>query len=295
LSVILHHIAGDGASIGVFLRDLIALYRANLTQQPSGLFERPIQYREYAAWQRSPAVAAPFREQLEYWKTLLSGAPVIELPSDRPRRAGSARKSGMIMLDVPAKIDRAMRELSKREGLTPYVVWLAATAMMLRKITGRSEVVIGSPIAGREGTPLEHTIGFVANLVALRVELAGASSLREAIERTRDVVFGALAHRDVPFELVVKDLHINADLTHTPLFGACVNYFRRGEPLVRPPGVDFEYRPSPQFAVFDFELRLWDLEDHTYARAVYRADLFDQGRIEGWGRELLEILEQLRS
>jgi amino acid adenylation domain-containing protein len=219
LLVTMHHIVSDGWSMGVLVREVAALYAAFAAGRPSPLEELPIQYADYAEWQRSWLEGEVLAEQLSYWREQLAGAPpVLELPTDRPRPPVQSFKGAAEPLSISAEVSESLRALGRREGVTMFMLLLAAWQVLLSRYTGADEVVVGAPVAGRNRAEVEGLIGFFVNTLVLRTDLSGNPRFRDALKRVHEVVVGAFAHQDVPFEKLVEELQPERSLSHTPIF-----------------------------------------------------------------------------
>src|SRR5205085_3180491 len=185
----------------------------------SPLPDLPVQYADYAVWQRQLLMGEALDRQLSYWKERLTGAPpVLELPTDRPRPKVQNFRGATLAVELPPEITEELKALSRGEGVTLYMTLLAAFQTLLHRYTGQDDITVGSPIAGRNRSELEPLIGFFANTLVLRTDLSGDPSFRELLRRVRGMALGAYAHQDVPFERLVEELRPERSLSHTPLF-----------------------------------------------------------------------------
>jgi amino acid adenylation domain-containing protein len=215
----LHHIIGDGWSLGVLFKELCAIYEAFSLGLPSPLAELTIQYVDYALWQREWLQGEVLRDHLNYWREALKGAPpVIELPTDRARPAIQQYVGARLPLSFPKNLTMGLKALHRQDGITLFMTLLAGWQTLLWRYTGDSDVVIGAPIANRQRTELEPLIGFFVNTLVLRTNLSGEPSVRELLLRVREACLGAYAHQDMPFEALVDELAPERALSHTPLF-----------------------------------------------------------------------------
>lgn len=224
LALTMHHIASDGWSLGVFWREFEILYAAFSVGEPTPSAERPalpelpVQYADYAIWQRDWLQGEVLKQQSSYWKNRLEGAPaVLELPADFPRPAVQKYLGTRIEFSLDGELTQALREFSRREGATLFMTLLAAWQVLLARYSGQEDIVVGSVIAGRNRTELENMIGFFANTIALRSDLSGNPPFRKLLAQVREVTLGAYAHPDLPFEKLIEDLHPERNLSHTPL------------------------------------------------------------------------------
>ncbi|HEV3052240.1 MAG TPA: amino acid adenylation domain-containing protein, partial [Longimicrobium sp.] len=216
LLITMHHIVSDGWSLGIFARELSALYGAFRGGRPDPLPPLPVQYVDYTAWQRRRVDGDVLRSQADYWRETLSGAPeLLELPTDhtRPARQDFTGASVQVELD-----EAGVAALSRRHGTTPFMTVLAAWAVVLSRLSGQDDVVVGTPAAGRGSGQVEGLIGFFVNTLALRVELSGAPTVAELLGRVRERALQAQRNQDVPFEQVVERIQPTRTLSHTPLF-----------------------------------------------------------------------------
>ncbi|WP_414582644.1 non-ribosomal peptide synthetase [Scytonema sp. PCC 10023] len=219
LLVTMHHIITDGWSCGVFLRELSTLYAAFSTNQPSGLPELPIQYADFAVWQRDRIQGEFLATQLNYWKQQLKGElPVLQLPTDRPRPAIATFTGAKQYFTFSKALTDALRQLSQREDTTLFMSLLAAFNILLYRYTDQEDILIGSPIANRNRAELEGMLGLFVNTLVLRNNLSGNPSFRELLHRVREVTLDAYAHQDLPFEMLVEELQPERDLSRNPLY-----------------------------------------------------------------------------
>ncbi|HEX2189518.1 MAG TPA: amino acid adenylation domain-containing protein, partial [Longimicrobiaceae bacterium] len=289
----LHHVVSDGWSMGVLTREVNELYRAHSGGAPARLPELPVQYADYAAWQREWLEGGDLEAQLAWWRGRLADAPpLLELPTDFPRRAAASAPAGTLPLRLPRETGAALRELCRREGATPFMGLLAAFALLLSKYSGQEDVVVGSPIAGRTRTELEPLIGFFVNTLALRTGLGGDPSFRALLARVREATLGAYQHQDVPFERLVEELQPERSLSHTPLFQVmfALQNVERGELRLG----DLRAEPvaaADEEARFDLSLTLFE-EGEGFAGALsWRTDLFAAATAERMAEHLRRLLE----
>ncbi len=215
----MHHIISDGWSMNVLFRELAALYQAFSTQQPSPLPKLPIQYADYAVWQRQWLTGEVLEGQLTYWKKQLGGAlPVLELPTDRPRPAVQSHRGARRNVEMPKSLAEGLRGLSQREGVTLFMTLVAAFQTLLMRYTSQEDIIVGTGVANRDGAQTEDLIGFFVNTLVLRTDLSGDPTFREALGRVRELALEAYAHQDVPFNKLVEELQPERDLSRNPLF-----------------------------------------------------------------------------
>ncbi|HEX8584678.1 MAG TPA: amino acid adenylation domain-containing protein, partial [Allosphingosinicella sp.] len=219
LAVVLHHIVTDGWSMGVMMREVGLLYAAHLFGRPSPLAPLPVQYADWAVWQRSQLQGEKLERQLGWWREKLAGAPAaLDLPTDRPRPAVQSFAGDIHRFTVPAELAGQLQALARREGATLFMVLLAAYQFILSRWSGQEQIVVGTPIANRTRAEAEGLIGFFANTLALPADLAGAPTFRELLAQVRETALGAYAHQDLPFEKLVEALQPARELNRQPIF-----------------------------------------------------------------------------
>ncbi|MFL6196133.1 MAG: amino acid adenylation domain-containing protein [Thermoanaerobaculia bacterium] len=221
VALTLHHIAGDGWSLGILVREIAALYPAFAAGRPSPLPELPVQYADYAVWQRSWLRGEVLEGEIAYWRGQLAGLPpLLELPTDRPRPAARGYRGAARPLRLPAGLTRQAEALARREGATLFMVLLAAFQALLARTSGQDDLAVGSPVAGRGQVETEGLIGFFVNNLVLRGDLSGAPTFGELLGRVRETALAAWLHQEAPFEKLVEELAPERDLAHAPLFQA---------------------------------------------------------------------------
>lgn len=301
LLVTAHHLAADGWSIGVLGRELATLYAATkggaehavASADPPALPDLPIQYADYARWQRSPEQAAVIETQVDYWRGQLHDLPLVELPPDRPRPPLRAFRGARVHADLAGERADRLRALSQAERASLFMTLLAGFAVVLQRRTGLDDVVVGAPIAGRDRPELEGLIGCFVNTLVLRVDVSGNPSFRALVGRVREVCLEAYAHQDPPFERLLEALQPRRDPSRTPLFQVFFNMFVESDLLVRLPGLEAELiaRPEPE-AKFDLTIYVNDRGDAIDLDAVYNADLFEAENIAELVAQFAWVLEQ---
>ncbi|HEX6900060.1 MAG TPA: condensation domain-containing protein, partial [Thermoanaerobaculia bacterium] len=293
LAVTFHHIASDGWSIGVFLRELSALYNAFAAGQASPLPELAIQYADFAVWQREWLQGAVLEEQLSFWRTALAGLPpALDLPTDRPRPAARGTRGAWLPLAITGELAESVRSLARDQEATPFMVLLAGLQALLSRVSGQDDLAVGSVVASRNRLEIEPLIGFFVNTLVLRGELAGDPGFRDLLRRTRAAALGAYAHQDVPFEKLVEELAPQRDPSRTPLFQVALALQNAPAPPLELPGLTAEPLDTDAGGSrFDLTLLLRDSGDGFVGTVEYAVDLFDAGTVErltGHYRTLLE-------
>ena len=275
--MVVHHIASDGWSMGLLVGELKLLYQAFCENQPSPLPELPIQYADYALWQRGWLQGEVLARQVNYWKQQLAGAPeVLALPTDRPRPAIQSYRGALLSDELPRPLLSALRELSRREGGSLFMTLLAAFQTLLSRYTGVEDVLVGSPIANRNRVEVEGLVGFFVNTLVMRGDLSGDPSFRTLLRRTREVALGAYAHQDLPFEKLVEELQPERNLSHSPLFQ--VMLVLQNAPVESVQLAGLEASPLPiesRTSKFDLTLFIREREGGLHATVEYNTDLFE--------------------
>ena len=215
--VTFHHMVSDEWSLKIFFKELAELYEANCNGAPANLPALPIQYADYAVWQRDWFKGEVFEEQLRYWRKSLSGnPPLLELPADRPRPAVPAFRGGNQARALPKGLGQALKQIAERNHATLFMVLLAAFKALLHRYTQQDDIVVASPIAGRSRVETEPLVGFFVNTLALRTDASGNPTFEELLGRVREVMLGAYAHPDLPFDKLVEHLQPERSLDHLP-------------------------------------------------------------------------------
>ncbi len=289
----MHHVVSDGWSMDVLVGEVSELYAALGAGRKPALPELPVQYADYAAWQRRWLRDEVLEAQLAWWRERLAGAPpALELPADRPRAPVQGAEGGRRTLLVPEDVARALRSLGRREGATLFMTLLAAFQLLLARWAGEEDVSVGTPVAGRTRLETEGLIGFFVNTLVLRTELAGDPAFRELLGRVRAATLGAFAHQDVPFEKLVEELAPGRSLAYTPLFQVLFALRNTGRGRLRLGGLETEpLDGGAAVARFDLELELAEEGERISGTLVYRADRFDGGTVERMAEHFRVLLE----
>jgi non-ribosomal peptide synthetase component F len=288
-----HHVAFDGWSTGVLLYELSTLYAAYVQGQSSPLPQLTVQYADYAIWQRTFLQEEVLQEQLRYWKDRLLGAPPqLELPADRPRPAVESFKGAELKFQLPAKLSEGLKELGRREGVTPFVVYLAVYQILLSRWAGQQDVVVGSPIAGRGSAEVEGLIGVFVNTLVLRTHVSGDVTFRQLLEQVKEVTLAAYAHQDLPFEVLVKELRPERSLTRQPIFQVMLALQNYPDVRLEVPGLTWNWIDA-EVLTTHVDLTLYLAQDSTTLSGVfvYATDLFDFRTIERIARHFQTLLE----
>jgi amino acid adenylation domain-containing protein len=295
LLLTLHHIVSDGWSQGVLVRELGALYEARAAARRHALDEPAIQYADFAEWQRGWLRGDELERQTGYWRGRLEGAPPsLDLPADRPRPPEMNYRGATVPLELTAELSESLRALSRREGATLSMTLLAAFKALLQRFANQDDIVVGTPVAGRNREELEGLIGFFVNTLALRTDLSGDPSFRELLGRVREAALGAYAHQDLPFEMVVEELQPARDASRSPLFQVIFDLQNAPAPALELTGLTlYPHEVEAGTTRFDLELHLSDQPEGIRGAFVYSTSLFDETtvtRLAGRYRALLEAV-----
>ncbi|MEE8523271.1 MAG: non-ribosomal peptide synthase/polyketide synthase [Thermoanaerobaculia bacterium] len=286
----IHHIVSDGWSVGILLRELATLYGAFVAGRPSPLPELPIQYADFAVWQRAWLSGEELERQLGVWRRRLAGASAsLDLPADRPRSGIAGSRQGTLVAILPATLHGELTAFSRRRGVTPFMTLLTAFQALLSRLSGQLDVVVGSPIANRNRLEIEDLIGFFVNTLVLRGDLSGGGSegppFRELLDRTREVTLEAYAHQDLPFEKLVDELAPKRSLDHTPLFQVMMSL--QAAPEKMPPVAGLRIVPLAEEiagAKFDLNVAFHETREGLVGIWGYRRELLDGATVRRWTR-----------
>jgi hypothetical protein len=295
LFLTLHHIIADAWSMGILIRELATLYDACAANAPSPLPALPIQYADFAAWQRARLQGALLDAQLAYWRRQLAGAPtLLALPTDRPRPATQSFLGATHMLTLPRSLADALTALSQQAGVTLFMTLLATFQLLLACYSGQDDIVVGTNVANRNQTETEGLIGFFVNMLVLRSDLSGDPSFRELAGRVREVALNAYAHQDVPFEQLVAELRPERNLSHAPLFQ--VVFTLQNAPLAMPQMPRLTMTPlkiASRTAKYDIVFNISDSEQGLIGALEYNTQLFDAATITRLADHFETLLEAI--
>lgn len=295
LLVTMHHMISDGWSIGVFIKELGVVYEALRARQSDPLPALPVQYADYAQWQRQWLAGDVLDRQLSFWTEHLRGAPeLLELPSDRPRPPVQTYRGASIPLSFTPEFTAELKAFSRHQNLTLAMTLNAAWSILLFKLSGQPDVVVGMPVANRPRTELEGLIGFFVNTLALRTRFDDDPSLPDLLQRVKQTMLNGYAHQDAPFEQVVRALQPTRSLAHTPIFQ--VMFVLHNEPRedLELAGLRWTEQEVPlQTAQFDLLLSLQEKDGAITGSLNYATDLFDKTTIERWTNCFESVLEAM--
>ncbi|MCY1015594.1 non-ribosomal peptide synthase/polyketide synthase [Pyxidicoccus sp. MSG2] len=296
----MHHIVSDGWSMGVMVRELAELYAAHSLGREARLPALPVQYADFAAWQRSWLRGESLEKQLGYWREQLSGAaPVLELPTDRPRPSVQSSRGAWLPVHLSRELTERLMALCQQEGTTPFMALLAVWQVLLSRYSGQDDISVGSPIAGRTRAETEGLIGFFVNTLVLRTQLDARATFRELLSKVRATTLGAYEHQDVPFEKLVEELQPQRSISHSPLFQVMLvlqNTPVASLEVAGVPGGAAPLRMQPvdvelQAVKFDLTLSLAQTPDGLSGTLSYRTDLFERSTISRMAEHLATLLE----
>lgn len=280
--VTMHHIISDGWSMAIFIKEVAACYQAICQEQAISLPELPIQYADFANWQRSWLTGSVLEQQLDYWKQQLAGLPpLLELPIDKPRPPIQSANGATLTRKLSLDLLKTAKNFSGQENVTLFMTLLAVFKTLLFRYTGQGDIAVGIPHANRNRSEIEGLIGFFVNTLVLRTQLGDAPSFKELVRRVREVTLGAYAHQDLPFEMLVEAIQPQRDLSHTPLFQ--VMFVMQNMPLepLELPGLTFEpIQIETRTAKFDLSLIASEAPDGLEIIVEYNTDLFYPATIQ---------------
>ncbi|MDB6000043.1 MAG: Non-ribosomal peptide synthetase component [Rhizobacter sp.] len=305
LLLTMHHIVSDGWSMGVFWRELTALYNAFVLGRPSPLPELPIQYADFAVWQHEFLRGPALQTQMAYWRRQLEHLPTLDLPTDRPRPTLASYRGAQQRIVLGQALCARLRSLGQQQGTTLFMTLLAAFAALLSRYSAQDDIVVGVPTAGRTRSELEGLIGFFVNTLVMRCDVSGDPPFQDFLQRVKQVALGAYSNQDLPFEKLVEDLQPERDLSRNPLFQ--VTFQLLSTSASNTPSNTWSDTAAPHHrggAAFDLSLNLWDSGGEVGGHFEYSTDLFDaatvarlahhfemllQGIVAGWRRRVGEL------
>ncbi|MGH7561802.1 MAG: amino acid adenylation domain-containing protein [Gemmatimonadales bacterium] len=278
-AVVVHHIAADGVSMGLLTAELERCYAAFRKGEAPDLPALPLQYADFAVWQKKQAEGRRIERQLAWWKDRLAGSlPVLELPTDRPRPTLPTFRGGRRTAAIPAALAEAVRELGRVQGATPFMTFLAAFQALLQRHSGQDDLIVGVITSGRQRREVESLIGLFLNTLAIRADLSGQPSFREVVTRVRDAALGAVDNQDVPFDLVAEAVATAQDRSRSPIFQAGFQLLEGMGRDLRLAGLSVEPLRAVKYSTpFDLTLFLFGDDPSGALRATldYSTDLFD--------------------
>jgi amino acid adenylation domain-containing protein len=293
--LVIHHIVSDGWSISIFEKELSKLYQAFLNEEPSPLFDPPVQYADFSTWQRHWLQGEVLEKQLSFWKTQLDKAPQsLELPTDRPRPVNQSLRGESCFLTIPKQLTKALNDLSMREGCTLFMTMLSAFKILLYRLSGQDDILVGTPVAGRNRIEVEGLIGFFINTLILRSDLSSNPDFSKLLTQVREVTLDAYAHQDISFEKLVEELHPPHDLTRPPFFQVFINMLNVEAGQLNLSGLTVELLSLDKVeSKFDLTLYIREFNENIQLNLVYRTELFSKERMDAFIRQYRFLLEQI--
>jgi amino acid adenylation domain-containing protein len=290
-----HHIISDNWSMNVLLDEVRTLYSAFSKNEPAMLPELPVQYADFAHWQQQWLRGETLEAELDYWRRQLDGAPpTLDLPTDKPRPPVQTFRSNTKTLVLSESLTQSLKQFCRKEGVTTFMALLAAFKVLLYRYSGQDDIVVGTPIAGRNHRELEGLIGFFLNTLVLRTKLSGALSFRELLGRVRDVTLGAFTHQELPFEKLVQELQPKRELSRTPLFQVLMVFRNAQQSQSKVEGLTLTQLPV-EAGWSNFDMTLWASEsfDKLSINLEYNADLFEHLTVNRMAEHFRQLLESV--
>lgn len=282
----LHHIVTDARSFEMFARDFERAYGGET------LAPLPLQYADYAAWQRGAVAGARLQEGIDFWTKELAGLPeLLPLPTDYPRPATQTYRGGAVPVHVPASLVSALQQVARASGASLFMAVEAVIAVLLSRQSGSRDIAIGAPVTNRPYPELEPLIGFFANTVVLRCRIAEGMSFRDLLKQTKDTMLAAFAHQDTPFEKLVETMHVRRDLSYSPIFQVMLSYLNRESSSVASGSERLSLPQQDALADLDWQLR--DSADGLNGFLMYAADLFSPTTAERMVARFVRTIESV--
>ena len=287
-----HHIVSDAWSIGILRRELWALYESYATNKSFPIKDLPIQYADYAIWQRNQLQYDGLDSQLSYWKNKLKGITVFDLSADRCRPVKLTHRGARAAIALPESLTNALKELSEQLGVTLFMTLVAAFNVLLHRYSAHEDIAIGTPVANRDRPELQELIGLFVNTLVLRADLSGSPKFRDLLFRVRDMCLEAYAHQELPFEKLVEELHPDRELSRNPLFQAMFVLNNAPQFTTEIAGIKWHRIPiDPGTAKFDLTMALAETEGRLQGSFEYSTDRFDPPTIERMASHWQTLLE----
>jgi acyl transferase domain-containing protein len=291
----MHHIVSDGWSLGPLIREVVTLYEAFSQGRSSPLPELEVQYADFARWQREWLAGAELQKQLAYWKKQLGGRlPMVALPTDKPRPPVQSFRGAAEHFALSRELTVQLKELSRTEGVTLFMTLLAAFQTLLYRYSGEPDVVVGTPVANRTRREIEGLIGFFVNILVLRTQLSGNPTFLELLQQVKEVALGAYSHQDLPFELLVDELHLARDLSYNPLFQVMFSWNESGWGELELPELQVKDAPMEvPTSQFDLTLTVGESRGQLFGAMQYNTALFEQATINQMSGHYEELLRSV--
>ncbi|GHO60130.1 non-ribosomal peptide synthetase [Ktedonobacter robiniae] len=293
-SVVFHHIVFDGWSVGVFLQELVSLYNAFIQEKPDPFPSLPIQYVDFAVWQRNELQGSILADLIAYWTQQLRGASAILLPAVRSESEPASNRGAAYLFSIPSQVTEALKVFSRRQQVTLFMTLLTAFQVFLYRVTGQQDVVIGTDIANRMHEETEKLIGFFVNLLVLRMQFDAGELFQDALQRASGMVLEAYAHQDLPFEKIIEVLQLERKGHQTPLVNVLFVWQNTPEPSLEFHGIEAKpLENEVQAAKFDLAVFMAEREEELVGFVNYRTDLFNASKIEHLMNQFLLIVQQI--
>ncbi len=291
----LHHTITDGWSMGILIKEVALLYPAFLNGEPSPLPELPVQYADYAVWQRNWLQGEVLEKQLAFWKELIGeNPPVLELPTDRPRPAVQTFNGQTLKLNLPAEFAVQLKQFSQKESATLFMTLLAAFQTLLHRYSGQDSILVGSPIANRTQSATEPLIGFFVNTLTLKADFSSVRNFKTLLKQVRETTLQSYAHQDLPFEQLVEALHVERDMSHSPLFQVAFILQNMSIEKLELPDLTLEpFETKAQISKYDLTLTTAETENGIECYFEYNSDLFNSATIERMMLHFYNILKNV--
>ncbi|HUC10574.1 MAG TPA: amino acid adenylation domain-containing protein [Stellaceae bacterium] len=292
LLLTMHHIVSDGWSIGILVDELARLYAAFANNEVSPLAELPIQYADFAVWQRKHLASHVQDVQMSYWQRQLADAPfLLELPADHRRPAVHTFRGGQVPLRFDPDLSEQLRVFSRNNGVTLFMTLLAGFTALLARYTQQDDILVGTPIANRSRAEIEPLIGFFVNMLVLRTDFSDDPDFRELLRRTLRTTLDAYAHQDLPFEQLVEVLHTERDISRNPIVQVSFALQNAPMPPLEVEGLRLQsLELEAQTVRFDIEVHLWDAADGIEGYLLYYRDIFETDTVARFGRHFENLL-----
>ncbi|MCG8617543.1 MAG: amino acid adenylation domain-containing protein [Desulfobacterales bacterium] len=292
LLIITHHIISDGWSMGIMHREINAVYRAYAKGQPNPLPDLPVQYADYAGWQRQRLKGDLLSSQTEYWRRHLEGVSTLDLHTDHPRPAMASYQGGSIPVRIPPELTARLRALSRSTGATLFMTLFAGFSALLHRYTGQEDIAVGTPIAGRMHRDTESMIGFFVNTLVMRTDLSGSPTFRDLLKRMRKTALDAYANQDLPFEQIVSELSPERDMSRNPIVQ--VAFALQNAPMDPPAfeGAKVSHFPLDSLMVrMDMEFHLQESGDELTGMLLFCRDLFEPDTMARMVGHFIQLLQ----
>jgi hypothetical protein len=294
-----HHIISDGWSLNFLVQEVATLCEVFKAGKPLPLAELPIQYADYAVWQRRWLQGEVLEQHMAYWRQHLGAElPVLELPSDRPRPAVQSYRGSHLEFALTTELTQELQALSRRAGTTLFMTMLSVFTTLLHRYTGQEKIFVGAPIAGRTRIETEKLIGFFVNTLVMRADLSGHMSFQELMGQVRERALGAYTHQELPFEKLVDELEPERDLSRSPLFQVMFDLKSVSKKALQVEGLrmrTLNLQTTKKTALFDLTLAMVEVDGQLTGALEYNTDLFDQSRIERLLGHLQALIESIVS